>query len=449
MRAPLALRQAQHAKLDLFRRLSRVDRHTRDARSPRPNSRLVFDIASTGGSFPEAGAALPDGTVIFTAIDGIHGREPWRTDGTAAGTFLLRDILPGNAPFTNHFGSDATGFVLLRNLVYFFARDTSGVGLWRTDGTRAGTTLVRRGVQGRPTDRDGWCDLLQRRRRKPKERSSGDPTERPPERSESRICGREGAASSALHTDRDRATSPYFETGSSSPPRMVRTESSCGASDGTAAGTTRWDLFPGRSGSFPRELVVFRDALWFVAHDATAGTELWSSDGTRAGTSVFLDILPGLSYTPPRELTVTTDRMFFAATSNAFGTELWSTDATIPGTGMVRDLVPGPNSASPDSLTALGNRLLFRPRTSAMGREPWSRTAHPLARFPSRISRREPRVRATRRGPCCSCRRAHATRGFERARTSRLHSSGAPMAPQSERPRSRPCDLERRTTTRR
>src|SRR4051812_44827663 len=32
---------------------------------------------------------------IYAEDDGSHGVEPYRTDGTAAGTFLLKDILPG------------------------------------------------------------------------------------------------------------------------------------------------------------------------------------------------------------------------------------------------------------------------------------------------------------------------------------------------------------------
>jgi ELWxxDGT repeat protein len=38
-----------------------------------------------------------NGTLFFVAEDQDHGRELWRSDGTAAGTMLVRDIAPAQA----------------------------------------------------------------------------------------------------------------------------------------------------------------------------------------------------------------------------------------------------------------------------------------------------------------------------------------------------------------
>ena len=100
---------------------------------------LVTDINvtnSVGGStiwLPVA--ELPTGTLF--ALDDGHGAELWRTDGTAAGTYLLRDINPGEP------SSSPTGFIVINDVAYFRADDgTNGKELWRTDGTTSGTTIV-------------------------------------------------------------------------------------------------------------------------------------------------------------------------------------------------------------------------------------------------------------------------------------------------------------------
>src|SRR6186713_1128345 len=51
-------------------------------------------ILTYGGSL---GTPLPSGGLFFYATDGVHGFEPWATDGTEPGTTLLGDLAPGTA----------------------------------------------------------------------------------------------------------------------------------------------------------------------------------------------------------------------------------------------------------------------------------------------------------------------------------------------------------------
>src|SRR5205085_9104000 len=125
------------------------------------------------------------GTLFFTATDPSNGRELWKSDGTAAGTVLVKDIKPGpgdpneqlltNVNGTPSFAADdgvggtglyglwksdgtAAGTVLLKpfrggnfygftnvngTLFYAFNDGTDGWELWKSDGTAAGTTMVK------------------------------------------------------------------------------------------------------------------------------------------------------------------------------------------------------------------------------------------------------------------------------------------------------------------
>ena len=82
------------------------------------------------------------GTLYF-ANDGAHGTELWKTDGTGAGTAMVKDIWSGSV------SSKPTWLTDVGGTLYFSARDTThGRELWKSDGTAAGTTLVKDIVNG-------------------------------------------------------------------------------------------------------------------------------------------------------------------------------------------------------------------------------------------------------------------------------------------------------------
>ena len=87
---------------------------------------------------PRTGTMVVAADRLFLLVDdGVHGLEPWTSDGTAAGTFLLRDVNPGPD------SSSPTELAAAGGRVFFSADDgVHGNELWVSDGTPEGTRLA-------------------------------------------------------------------------------------------------------------------------------------------------------------------------------------------------------------------------------------------------------------------------------------------------------------------
>ena len=130
-------------------------------------------------------------------------------------------------------------------------------------------------------------------------------------------------------------------------------------------------LLPGSvaEGSHPAGFVRLGSQILFFATDATHGRQLWSTDGTPAGTHRISDVtvarggkaLRGgwasetYDVVVPSHLTLAGKLVFFTA-----GDALWRSDGTPSGTGALRDLAPQSASAGGFhvSLGTLRGRLL-------------------------------------------------------------------------------------------
>ncbi|MEX2621777.1 MAG: ELWxxDGT repeat protein, partial [Egibacteraceae bacterium] len=297
---------------------------------------LVTDLVPGGDSRPQLLTAAGD-TLFFTADHPDHGRELWRSDGTEAGTVLVTDVFPGltSSPANMAAVGDVVFFDPLHpdhgTTSYEFAYRA----LWRSDGTAAGTHLVK--------------DLN-------------------PDR---------GSQLRALTPVGDR----LFFAGE---PQTGNAE--LWVSDGTEGGTRSLTSIVQL-----RQLTAFGEGVLFNAEDER-GRELWHSDGTEAGTGLVVDLNPEGS-SIPLELSPVGEVAFFSAFGgtgeddphvppssvapqdqhdDGAGRELWVTDGTEAGTSLVADINLG-GSSHPEGMTAIGDTVVFA-ATGEQGRELW-RTA--------------------------------------------------------------------------
>ena len=143
-------------------------------RPRRPRSSIPLDLTNVNG------------TLFFAANDGVHGTELWKSDGTAAGTVLVKDIDPAGEARTSAVGNSTN----VNGTLFFTANDgTHGVELWKSDGTAAGTVMVKDIIPGsrlaqlcRLTDVNGVLEFYAS---DGTALACGDPTAPPPERSRS------------------------------------------------------------------------------------------------------------------------------------------------------------------------------------------------------------------------------------------------------------------------
>jgi ELWxxDGT repeat protein len=87
--------------------------------------------------------AIASDKFYFAFDDSAAGIEPWVSDGTTTGTFMLKDIMAGSGNSLDMGGSGAfSSMAILNDKLYFNPANGSGRALWTSDGTSNGTTLV-------------------------------------------------------------------------------------------------------------------------------------------------------------------------------------------------------------------------------------------------------------------------------------------------------------------
>jgi ELWxxDGT repeat protein len=302
-------------------------------------TRRVSDILpGPESSSPQQLAAL-NGVLLFSArtrglaSDGkIHvlGQELWRSDGTAEGTCLVKDINPGrpgtseSIPTYEYSDSYPSGFKVVGDVVYFRAKGgdywNPSEGLWRSDGTPEGTSHVGNLRIGSPSPSSSMFVVM------------------------------EGIL--------------YFTAnGSAGRSELWRSDGTLGGTWLVAGPTFQWGDVS--------QLKVVDGALYFVASQASTGSELWRSDGTLEGTRRVTDISPGPGHSVISCVTSLHGVLYFSAAQETTGTELWRSDGTPEGTWLVKDINPGPEDSGMNCPLVLDGALYFTALQKSTGMELW------------------------------------------------------------------------------
>lgn len=293
------------------------------------NIELLKDINPSGSALISV-KLVSESTVYFMADDGVHGSELWKTDGTSAGTVLIKDITEGTA------SSFLSNFVWDEVEQFFYFVETGNI--WKSDGSFANTIEI----YSRTNASTNAKNLFIHQGKLVFSTSS-----------ELLSMNLETQALSVISdfSDGDDGTrafsSVYFQG------YTYFNEKGFRKTDGTSENTEL--IFPSSHSSQtrplkPRNLFVHDDYIYFLADSMENGeSNLWQSDGTYLGTRLLKDLNPGaadpfaLNFENPHFFSYA-EKLYFRSYHITYGYEIWSTDGTEENTALFKDVYSGSNN---------------------------------------------------------------------------------------------------------
>ena len=364
--------------------------------------------------------------LVFAGNDGIHSWEPWITDGTVSGTYMVKDVRPEECTVNentgeetcNNYGSltyqDFSGInrddywpeLVAGNSKFFFSGyDAPGMAeVFVSDGTEEGTYLIQDQWTHEYFSSNGWWDfyfvgprdlhVIPSSGNHPDRlvysgfwAHSGDVTGEEPYLTDGVTTVRMGNIVPEI-----TESGPYccFDFLGSKPRDFTHVDNmiyfSAESNDNgrelyrydlNGFGNNRLfligDIRTGVEGSEPEQLTPVGDnKIYFSAEvDSETGRELYFSRGSAVNTNIVMDIWPGENNSSnPQNLISHGENIFFTADNGQNGTELWYSDSTATGTQMVKDINTN-GSSEPRSFVLSGDILYFTAYNDQYGRELW------------------------------------------------------------------------------
>ena len=304
----------------------------------------VIDVAPGTASGILGGLAFIDGYAYFGgSSSGGSDCELWRTDGTLAGTSLVKDIAPGP---TSGIDTGFGGFVQVGNRMIFAANDGSGLKLWGSDGTDAGTMALTPVIAFFPTDafdrpfKTSSVKFKYITAYLPGSQATTIITDGTPAGT-GLVPVTIGGNPTQLMAAAGDMTTEYVEIANVAaggisnygvykftPPSQFTSVYS----------TTRPNTFAYINGIGLGAFIYLNGKLLFDADDSIAGKELLATDET--GTRLASDFSPESTTADasPSWLTDWNGKAVFTANDRVHGTELWTSDGTSAGTHLLVDI---------------------------------------------------------------------------------------------------------------
>ena len=323
------------------------------------NGATITDVFHTGGSI--SNLTNIQGLLYFSGGPSMFGNEPYRSDGTRSGTFKIKELEPrvrdlGGISVGE--SSNPSHFTEFNGQVYFMTSssvaDSPAVsGVWKTDGSAAGTVQV---FQNTPEIMTRFGDkLIVGRQPRLFQLDQAD------QLSEIKHAGTGAASFVPYNIVELNGQRLLFGNDGQIGNELYRLNS-----DNTL--TLIKDISPGEASTLAYASVVSNGLLYFVTQDVT-GAQLYRTDGTAAGTLAIKN------FNRVNAIVSFHNQTILAADSSGTGAELWRTDGTATGTVLIKDINVGvspylPTSSYPGQFTEFNGQLYFS-ATQGLQRHVW------------------------------------------------------------------------------